>query len=83
MAEGARKSAGTDLGLAVTGIAGPDGGTEAKPVGTVFVALADGGKTFCRPYAFRWDRRRNKMMASQAALLTLWRHLTGELRDDG
>lgn len=83
MAEGARKSAGTDLGLAVTGVAGPSGGTEAKPVGTVFIALADGGKTVCRPYAFRWDRRRNKMMASQAALLTLWRHLTGELRDDG
>jgi nicotinamide-nucleotide amidase len=83
MAEGVRKSAGTDLGLAVTGIAGPSGGTEAKPVGTVFIALADGGKTVCRPYAFRWERRRNKLMASQAALLMLWRYLTGELRDDG
>jgi nicotinamide-nucleotide amidase len=83
MAEGVRKSAGTNLGLAVTGIAGPTGGTEVKPVGTVFIALADGQSTFCRPYAFRWDRRRNKVMASQAALLMLWRHLTGELRDDG
>jgi nicotinamide-nucleotide amidase len=83
MAEGVRKSAGTNLGLAVTGIAGPTGGTEVKPVGTVFIALADGQRTFCRPYAFRWDRRRNKVMASQAALLMLWRHLTGELRDDG
>jgi nicotinamide-nucleotide amidase len=83
MAERVRKSAGTDLGLAVTGIAGPSGGTEAKPVGTVFIALACGETTVCRPYAFRWERRRNKVMASQAALLMLWRYLTGELRDDG
>ena len=82
MAEGVRKSAGTGLGLAVTGIAGPSGGTEAKPVGTVFVALADGGKTVCRPYAFRWDRRRNKVMASQVALMMLWRYLSEGLRDD-
>ena len=69
--------------VSTTGIAGPDGGTEAKPVGTVFIALADGGTTVCRPYAFRWERRRNKVMASQAALLMLWRYLSGELRDDG
>lgn len=83
MAEGVRKSAGTDLGLAATGIAGPTGGTDAKPVGTVFIALSDGRTTCCRPYAFRWDRRRNKVMASQAALLMLWRHLTGELQNEG
>jgi nicotinamide-nucleotide amidase len=83
MAEGVRKSGGTDLGLAVTGIAGPFGGTEAKPVGTVFIALACAETTICRPYAFRWERRRNKVMASQAALLLLWRYLTGELRDEG
>jgi len=83
MAEGVRKSAETDLGLAVTGVAGPSGGTEAKPVGTVFIALADGGKTICRPYTSRWDRRRNKVFASQAALLMLWRYLLGELHDDG
>ena len=83
MAEGVRRLAGTDLGLAVTGIAGPDGGTAEKPVGTTFIALADARTTFCRPYAFRWDRRRNKVAASQAALVMLWRHLLGELRDDG
>ena len=83
MAEGVRRLAGTDLGLAVTGIAGPAGGTEAKPVGTTFIALADGGQTLCRHYAFRWDRRRNKVAAAQFALLMLRGHLLGEGRDDG
>jgi len=83
MAEGIRRSAGTDLGLAVTGIAGPDGGTAEKPVGTTFIALATGGKTLCRHYAFRWDRRRNRTIASESALLMLWRYLTEELRNAG
>jgi nicotinamide-nucleotide amidase len=79
MAEGVRKTAHTDLGLAVTGIAGPDGGTEAKPVGTVFIALADGGKTAYRHFAFRWDRRRNKVISSQWALMMLKNYLTDGL----
>ena len=83
MAEGVRRLAGTDLGLAVTGIAGPTGGTEAKPVGTIYIALADGGTTRCRHYAFRWDRRRNKVVAAQFALLMLWRYLLGDAGHDG
>ena len=79
MAEGVRNMAATDLGLAVTGIAGPSGGTESKPVGTVYIALADGGMIACRHHAFRWERRRTKIVASQAALLVLWRYLTGEV----
>jgi nicotinamide-nucleotide amidase len=81
MAEGIRKLAGTDLGLAITGIAGPAGGTEQKPVGTVYIALADGKQTLCRCHAFRWDRRRNKIISSQAALLMLKKYLTGEQED--
>lgn len=79
MAEGIRKLGGCDLGLATTGIAGPSGGTEEKPVGTVFIALADGSKTLCRHYSFRWERRRNKTITSQAALMLLKRYLMGEI----
>jgi nicotinamide-nucleotide amidase len=81
MAEGVRKLARTDLGLAITGIAGPTGGTSQKPVGTVYIALADGKESLCRHYAFRWDRRRNKIISSQAALLMLKRYLAGEQED--
>jgi len=78
MAEGARRRAGTDLGLAVTGIAGPGGGTAEKPVGTVFIALADGRETLCRAFAFRWDRRRIKVIVAESALMMVKRHLSGE-----
>ncbi|OPY13045.1 MAG: Nicotinamide-nucleotide amidohydrolase PncC [Syntrophus sp. PtaB.Bin001] len=75
MAEGVRKLGHTDLGLSSTGIAGPTGGSEQKPVGTVFVALADGKETICRKYLFRWERRRVKIATSQAALTMLKRYL--------
>ena len=82
MAEGVRKLGKTDLGLAVTGIAGPTGGTKEKPVGTVFMALADGTKTVCQHSSYRWDRRRIKIVSSHSALMMLKRRLTGELRGD-
>jgi nicotinamide-nucleotide amidase len=81
MAEGVRRLAGTQLGLAITGIAGPSGGTETKPVGTVHVALTDGKKTVHRQCAFRRERRRNKVAASQEALLLLQRYLQGRLEN--
>ena len=82
MAQGVRTSGKTDIGVAVTGIAGPTGGSDEKPVGTVFIALTDGSKSFCRHYSFRWDRRRNKIIASQATLIMLKRYLTGELEHE-
>lgn len=75
MAEGALRFAGCDLGLASTGIAGPAGGSKEKPVGTVYLALADARQTICRHYVFRWDRRRNKMLFSEAALIMLKNYL--------
>lgn len=76
MAEGARNNAGTDIAISVTGIAGPTGGTEAKPVGTVYIALADGKQTVCRLFRFRWERQRIKEMAAHWALEMLRRYLT-------
>src|SRR5215207_9436791 len=67
MAEGARKLAGTDYGLSVTGIAGPDGGTDEKPVGLVFVELSDAGGTFAeRLDLSAWARSRDAIRERSA-----------------
>jgi PncC family amidohydrolase len=68
MARGVRHRAKTDFGLAVTGIAGPDGGTEEKPVGLVFIALADDAHTEHRRLMIPGDRELVRWRASQAAL---------------
>lgn len=68
MAEGIRKQCKASLGLAVTGIAGPKGGTEEKPVGLVYHALTDGKKTDVIKRNFPGDRERIRWYASQQAL---------------
>lgn len=75
MAEGVRNLAGVDLGLASTGIAGPTGGSPEKPVGTVYLAVADSKQTICRHYSYRWDRKRNKEVFTEAALFLLKNYL--------
>jgi nicotinamide-nucleotide amidase len=73
MAEGARRRQGVDFALAVTGIAGPGGGTEEKPVGTVFIALAGPDGTTVRKQFNPFDRATFKYVTSQQAL-DLLRH---------
>ncbi len=68
MADGVRARARTDVGIGVTGIAGPAGGTPEKPVGTVAVAAALPQTTRSRLYRFAGDRELIKFQASQAAL---------------
>ena len=68
MAEGIRARANTELGIGVTGIAGPSGGTEAKPVGTVAIAAAAPGAHVVRTFRFPTGRVRVKQFAAQTAL---------------
>lgn len=75
MAEGVRKLMHTDIGLSTTGIAGPDGGDEKNPVGTVWIGYADGEKSFALRYVFEKDRLRNIQRASLMALDILRKEL--------
>lgn len=75
MAEGARERTGTTYALSVTGFAGPDGGTEANPVGTVYIGLAYPEGCDVRRVQFLGDRARVRMLASQTALDMLRRKL--------
>ena len=80
MAEGARARASVDVGIGVTGIAGPDGGTPEKPVGTVAIAAVIGATTRVRTFRFHGEREQVKFQASQAALDMVRRMLSSPVR---
>ena len=68
MAQNIIKKFDSDYGVSVTGIAGPDGGTEEKPIGLVYIGLADKHETKVKQFNFGDSRKRNKLRTSQAAL---------------
>ena len=75
LAEGIRKRTGADLGIGVTGIAGPGGATLNKPVGRVYIALSDASGTEVREFNLAGDRERVRWFASQHALVLLRQRL--------
>jgi nicotinamide-nucleotide amidase len=75
LAEGIRKRSGASVGVGTTGIAGPGGGTPEKPVGLVYIALAQESGTEVREFRFPGDRARIRQWASQAALEMIRRAL--------
>lgn len=77
MAEGARRVNETDYAVAVTGIAGPGGGSAAKPVGTVFLALASARATVAEHHLNLWDRETFKQVTANQALDLLRRAVLG------
>ena len=77
MADGARARLGADLGAGVTGIAGPDGGSEAKPVGLVYVAVAGGPRPVVQRFVWPHDREGNKRASAEAVLRLLLEAVEG------
>ncbi len=75
MARGIRQRTGASMGVGITGIAGPNGGTEEKPVGLVYIAVSYGSKTESLECNFRGDRERIRQWASQQALDMVRRRL--------
>jgi len=79
MALGVQKVLGAGFSVATTGIAGPDGGTEEKPVGTVWIAVAGENKVFASKFVFGNNRERNIIRSGQTALQLLRRMILNDL----
>jgi PncC family amidohydrolase len=80
MARGARKALNANIGVSVSGIAGPGGGTEEKPVGTTWIGLVTDDGEWAQVFQFSGDRTENKASAANAALQLLLDYLEGKLR---
>lgn len=80
MAVNARKNFSADYALATSGIAGPDGGTEEKPVGTVWIAIASENGVYSKKYLFEKNRERNIHRSALSAISLLRRALSDQLK---
>ncbi len=79
MARGTRRVLNTDIGVSVSGIAGPGGGTDEKPVGTTWIGLAANDGEWAQLFHFSGERVQIKMAAADAALRLLLHYLEGKL----
>jgi PncC family amidohydrolase len=75
MARGVRKAMGADIGVSVSGIAGPTGGTPDKPVGTVWIGLSSAREEFAQHFLWSGDRLSVKEQSARAALKMVLEHL--------
>lgn len=75
MAEGVRERCGADIGVAITGVAGPTGGTPEKPVGLVYIGLASASETKTKEYRFKSNRAATRLRSTYAALDLIRKHL--------
>ncbi len=73
MAEGAREKAGANAAISITGVAGPSGGTEEKPVGLVYIGYSDKNETIAKRFRFNGGRDTNRRRSALAALTLLWK----------
>lgn len=78
MAEGVRRRLGVDIAVAITGVAGPGGGTEAKPVGLTYLAVADASVDDVRRHVWTFDRSGNKRASAAAALAMVVERLSAD-----
>jgi PncC family amidohydrolase len=79
MARGVRTALGADLGVSVSGIAGPGGGMPSKPVGTTWIGLSTNDGDWARMFIWDGDRRTNKEASAQAALQFVLDYLNGKM----
>ena len=75
MAKNCKNRLETDIAISITGIAGPNGGTEAKPVGTVWIGVADESGTYAKKFVFLKNREANRELSKYTALSLIYRKL--------
>jgi PncC family amidohydrolase len=77
MLEGALARSEAGIGLAITGIAGPDGGTPSRPVGTVWIAWGAKDRICAETHRFLWDRDYNRILSAWTAMFRVYEFVRG------